>query len=156
MYICIILKNKVGFVRFEPVTYYSVVFLPVLLMYLLVALRMLERRKILLRDRPSFLSIVSVRDAALVTVALDLSELVGTFEGVFDFEGFSIPFVMVLSILLFHIIVYIKIVGFFSGSEGVRSKNPTRNILNMYFALALLMTNSVTVMDIMRAMGEGL
>jgi len=51
----------------------AAIILPLLLMYLLVFLRMIERRQIPYDEQTSVWSILRIRDAALVTLTLDLA-----------------------------------------------------------------------------------
>lgn len=125
-------------------------------MYMLVASRMLERRKMPERDRYSLSSIINVRDAALVTIALDISELPGALGNAFKYDSSQLPSAMIIVALLLHMMAYFTVCRLHSKSEVTRSKSLTQNIFNMYVALTLLMTNAVTLMDIMQAMGKGL
>lgn len=148
--------RKCIFVNFESLTPYSVALLPILLMYMLVALRVFERRKTLEGDGYSTLSIINVRDAALVTIALDISELLGAFEDSFMYDGSQLPFAVVVVALSLHVMAYFTLVRLQSSRDIRPSKSSTQNIFNMYVALTLLMTNAVTLMEIMQAMGKGL
>lgn len=125
-------------------------------MYMLVASRMFERRKTSERDRYSLFSIINIRDAALVTIALDISELPGAFGNALKHDSFQLPAAMIIVALTFHVLAYFTVSRLHLKSEVTRSKSLTQNILNMYVALTLLMTNAVTLMDIMQAMGKGL
>lgn len=141
----------------EILTLYSAFLLPVLLMYLLVTLRMVERMQTPFEERANVWSILSVRDAALVTLALDVSELSGGLASVLVRESPMQLQIGVAGVLLaLHLMTYLLATRRHLFSDESRSKYSTRSILNAYFALTLLMTNAVTLMDIMRAMGKAL
>lgn len=142
--------------RPDSISLYSAGILPLLLMYLLVILRMIERRQVPSEYRSSVWSILSVRDAALVTLALDLSEVVGSFVPSLAFRESPLQFVIPGALLALHLLVYFLATTRTLHRENPPSNNSLRSILDVYFALTLLMTNAVTLMDIMRALGKGL
>lgn len=140
----------------ESMTLYSAVLLPLFLMYLLVTIRMFERRKIPYEKRTSVWSILSIRDAVLVTLALDVSEISSGFMSAFVDKYEILPIAVATMLLTVHMMVYFLFTTKLIHNESQPTKNSTRSILDVYFALTLLMTNAVTILDVMRALGKGL
>ncbi|MDR6714258.1 hypothetical protein J2W83_003879 [Pseudomonas hunanensis] len=136
---------------FESKISYSVILLPILLMYVLMAIRLLDRW----RAGGGVSSIINVRDAALVAIALDVSGLAGVLDYGLGHDNI-LPIAMVMVALSFHLIFYVSMSRVSFSAEGFLSRSVTRSIMNLYIALTLLMTNAVTLLDMMQAMGKGL
>ena len=135
---------------------YLAVMLPALLMYMLVILRMVERRQVPFESRSSVWAILSIRDAALVTLALDISEVAqGLIPYVIHRER---PLPLAIASLLFALHVSVFLVASSHQRNHDRSSldsgGLTRGALNTYFALTLLMTNAVTIINVVQAMGR--
>ena len=125
--------------------------LPLSLAYLIIVVRLFERIRIPESERGTFLTVLSVRDSALATLALDLAELLRRFEGMFlgDTSSFSTALVFILFFLHFTIFVAVSS----REREGQESFRTVGHLLpkflSLYLALTLLMTNAVTMFQVL-------
>ena len=140
---------------FDSKISYTVILLPIPLMYVLIAVRMLDRRDSSRQGRYRLGSSVNIRDAALIAIALDVSELAGVLQDGLS-QGNMLPISMIAVALSFHMLAYMGVSRIYFRLEGFLSRSATRSVMTLYVALTLLMTNAVTLMDIMQAMGKGL
>lgn len=139
-----------------------IVGLPIILAYLLMALRIFERRFNREESEKDWGSIgfnlINIRDAALVTLALDLSELLNTYTSASVGEiSSSQPqdFLLLTILLLFHLTVLFTGMSYkkreISEVNYLRSRAFNR-LFQLYLALIILMTNAVTIKGLMGAL----
>lgn len=140
--------------------------LPIILAYLLVIIRVFERRFVHLEHfehrehRISFFSytLIDVRDAALVTLALDFAEIIKAFSPpnlINLSENIHRDFLLIFVLIIFHMSTLFMGLTFRRRelSETSYLKSSTFNrMLQLYLALVILLTNAVTIKGIMGAM----
>lgn len=141
--------------RPELISLYLALLLPLFLTYLLIALRTVEKRRLPDAVRSTDRSILSVRDAALTTIALDVSALVG------NFNPYTLPYsleLLALPLALFfaHMMAFLYVMRVRSDRYRDERTPSTSRVMEAYLSLMLLMTNAVTLLDIMHVLRRGL
>ena len=132
--------------------------LPLLLAYLLGALRIFERhfnRNSSKEERTVLgVNVINLRDAALVTLALDFSEMLNSYLylSMNEFGGERQDLLLVGLLIMFHL--FVLFIGLSHKkrqiSEVSYSKSLAFNrLLQLYFAITILMTNAVTIKGLM-------
>lgn len=139
---------------------YVAILLPLLLMYLLISFRLLERRKQSEEERQNS-GIVPVRDALLVTLALDLSVLAQEFGPGAQSERLTIALVFAGYLFVVHaglLFMSTRLIrpdsrlGQFAKNKGL-ARASSRRALESYFALMVLMTNAATFVPLTNRLG---
>ena len=124
--------------------------LPLLLAYLLMFVRLFERRRAAEVQGRYLLTVINIRDAAIATLALDLAELTRV-GGQFQHGGSAL--LLVLTLFVLHSVFFVFI--------GIRNPDPDAPIsgvlwprlITIYIALILLMTNAVTILRVINLVG---
>lgn len=134
--------------------------LPLLLAYLLIFIRLVERSRLARRDRPTLLTALDIRDSALMALAIDLAVLTQTFE---DAELSTVPTItlaLVAVLFVFHASFFL--IAWFQFSDGdapqesaERRVSPFSQLFRIYVALTLLTTNAVTMLRVIEMWGRG-
>ena len=133
----------------------TAIFLPIGLLYLLMLLRIFERTLTRGRDFASPLVFFSVRDAALVTMALDVSALIGAITPDMADAHLRLQLFIPAGLLALHISIYALTLRREAAFDPERPRFRASSVLlNAYFAFTLLMTNSETVMQFVSTIGR--
>lgn len=122
-------------------------FLPLLLMYLLLFFRIIEGRQKSHEERHSGAQL-ALRDALLVTLALDLAEVVTEFGSGVEFSHIKLPLAISATLFVLHISFFFLLTT--RVQERVSDIEPSdrisyRKMLDAYLALIVIMTNATTV-----------
>lgn len=133
----------------------TAIFLPIGLTYLLILIRFIERSATLSRSFYRPLAFLSVRDAALVTMALDVSALTSVISLDMVDAQLRLQLLIPAALLALHISIYALTLKREIGPDPERLSPHVGNaLLNAYFAFTLLMTNSETVMQFVSTIGR--
>jgi hypothetical protein len=136
---------------------YIAVALPIILLYLLVIIRVAERRRKSSEGIFSLGSFVSIRDAGLMTLALDASEIASNL-GPFIYNKESSISLMIAAVLLFvHLSIFLlsnKLIRNRELNFQYSRSNFSRNALDTYIAFSLLITNAMTIVLVIQAVGK--
>ena len=139
--------------------YTALVLLPLILTYFLAFLRMVERRLNFHQERPTVFSFLSVRDAALVTLGLDISALVQAASSVLLAKSqFSLfPLVTISSsLLLVHLSLFLRTVLLHKRRGKDYPSNFIQGVTDATVAMTILMTNATTIIGLLQATMDGL
>ena len=142
---------------------FVVVGLPIGLFYILFFVRLMERkiyRTMEDPDNPLFfrMPIISLRDAALVALALDFAELLQVFqEPSLGFGGAPQAYRLTLLTILFFLHIGILFTGLYTerhiGQIEYLKRSSYLKLMHMYMALAVLLTNAVTIQHLLGLVG---
>lgn len=141
----------------------AVVGLPMLLVYMLLLVRHVERRTGRAlggpkRELMSLFARISLRDAALVVLTLDFAELIEVFWfpglGALDFPvAYQAGLLGVLFLLhVFALLAGLHIEARLAAAEFAKY-NVRLTYMNLYMALSVLVTNPVTIQHLLRMVG---
>jgi hypothetical protein len=132
--------------------YYAIVLLPITLIYFLAIARFLEKRLSARREKKFFIyDLISVRDAALVTFTLDISEIVKLVDGIganFSIAGtkFELAFIGVLLVLHFSILVVSRTISTRPVPHFIEDQSSSyRGLISVYLATLLILTNAISL-----------
>lgn len=152
----------------EPESVFRLTFsltLPLLLMFLLIMIRLLDPSK---HYKPP----VSPRDAALIALALDFSELAPSLYGrmlegrfyarMLDGRFYDLmlggrpksALVVVSALLLLHTSALVLAAYWESRDQAAKRPSEWQVLAGMYIALMLLFTNAVTILQIITRLGR--
>lgn len=138
--------------------------LPIILAYLLVIIRIVERRFVGYKHEEGRLpllfsyTLIDIRDAALVTLALDFAEIIRAYSQsnlINVSENIHRDFLIISVLIVFHMTTLFMGLTFrkreMSESSYLKSSAFNR-MLQLYLAITILVTNAVTIKGIMGAM----
>ena len=139
----------------SPLSVLAALALPFLLIYLLVFIRMSER-SLLRREGAPRAPLVSIRDAGVATLALDLVEVTRLLDQAGAAGMVSTNVALVTVLLLFHMSVFVLVTVRHGPWHPSASDERTAwsLALQAYVAFALLMTNAVTVLQVVQLIGR--
>ncbi len=135
----------------DPTLMSVILLLPLLALYVLMALRIVERKY--LRGEDDYEErwkkpIIDIRDAALVTIGLDFSEIARLLPFIRDVGGIKHEMALVIVLLLFHLsALFLSALSkrIVSSEESYTKSMAFNKLMRMYIAAILLLTNAVTI-----------
>lgn len=128
-------------------TLYAAISLPIILMYLLMLLRIIERRQIPPEAKEGS-NLVPLRDTALVTLSLDVTEIVQDFPSVLTDSNYTLPLFISTFLFVLHISVFLLAINkrqMLTQDSDRKDFSVSSAFLNIYLGLSLLMTNATTI-----------
>jgi len=130
----------------------SALILPLFLAYVLIFVRLFERRRTSAPQGRSFSTLLNIRDAAIATLALDLAELTRLTEPLRLVDAARTTMLIVFALLFLHVSLVIV-----AGTRDRDVPGPEAfwpRLVTTYIALALLMTNAVTILRVIDLAGR--
>lgn len=146
---------------FETYSIIAIVGLPMMMAYLIVIVRILERKFLPSSNdkyaiHPTF-QIPVLRDAALITLAIDFSELFQVIQPQIYIDGpyQRYQFVLIMVLIIFHLSSLIMSIYSTRFVEMRKEKYQGGwwKLMNAYIALAVLLTNAITIQHVLGLVG---
>ena len=135
----------------EPTMIILLIMLPLLALYVLLALRIFERRK--QRDEDQYKTklqkpIIDIRDAALITIGLDFAEFSRLVPRINEISEIKHELALVLILVVVHLIALFSSAlsrPSVSIEDSYIKSLAFNKLMQLYLAAILLTTNAVTI-----------